>query len=245
MFRDRLECLCTIIIFVCSIFIWSVSLFMIVTGRPEQLLYRSFDSVKYRGAQIYWEEGYPLPDEKLEIFYIVVDSLTDDVHVKYSIAENRMRVYYLAKEETFGSLEGTEGATAFYRRATNAFGKGAADNIFLSKTLIESDNNSFAMALVHEYLHMIQHSVPGYIEEYALDVGWLQEGETFYHPVEDPDFFMVLTDYSLTSPFEDMSDTFMFSYLCVIELESLSEARNQHIDNFWSIPREEYCRNFH
>jgi len=218
------------------------------------------ESLEYRGAKLYWEVGNPMPEERLEIFYTVMDSLADDVEEKYSLGQNPTKFLYLTADQYyFGDLTGGIGIE------TIAFERG--EEVFLSPFLVNStrmgrymkfrpyvhcprtvyDSNQclsdgvFAMILIHEYVHVVQFNHESYLGEYAKSVGWQGDSK----PDEDEDFYSVLSSYSLKKPSEDMSETFMFSYLCGNNLEALSEVRLQYIEEFWRVPREEYCRNFH
>jgi hypothetical protein len=218
------------------------------------------ESLEYRGAKLYWESGNPMPEHRLEIFYKVMDSLSDDVNEKYSLEKNPTDFFYLTAEEYYwGDLTFGHGfkADAFKRRS----------EVFLSPDLVDSNNNNvlinldqfrygpwrrfddnqtyddgyFAMVLLHEYVHVVQFNHLEYLNSYATDVGW--QGDNKHE--KDENFYSVLSSYSLKSPSEDMSETFMYSYLCGNNLEALSEVRLQYIDDFWGVPREEYCQNFH
>lgn len=218
------------------------------------------ESLKYRGAKLYWESGNPMPEHRLEIFYEVMDSLSDDVTKEYSLGRNHTDFFYLtAHSYHWGELTGGNcfDAVAFQR----------GTEVFLSPILVDSNNSDvlinpnqfrygpwerfddnqayddgyFAMALIHEYVHVVQFKHSGFLSNYADDVGW-EEG---VKPEENEAFYSVLSSYSLTNPSEDMSETFMYSYLCGNNLEALSETRLQYIEEFWSVSREEYCRNFH
>ena len=217
------------------------------------------ESLEYRGAKLYWEVGNPMPEERLKVFLTVMDSLADDVDQKYSLGQNPTDFFYLTAEDFyFGKLtrETRPGILAITIR----------NEVFLSPLLVDSnndkmqivsidqfqngpwkqfedsqffDNGYFAMVLIHEYVHVLQHNHKSYLLEYAKSVGWQGEGK----PDEDENFYRVLSSYSLENPKEDMSETFMYSYLCSNNLEGLSEARLRNIEEFWAIP--EYCRNFH
>lgn len=218
------------------------------------------ESMEYRGAKLYWEKGNPMPQERLEIFCTVMDSLSDDVNEKYSLENNPTDFFYLTAEEYYwGDLTFGHGFKA------DAFQTGG--EVFLGPTLVDSTNDSvltnlkqfrygpwkrfddnqvyddgyFAMVLIHEYVHAVQYNHPGYLSEYAVNVGWQGDNK----PEEDENFYSVLSPYSLENPSEDMSETLMYSYLCGNNLGVLSEVRLQYIEDFWAIPREEYCRNFH
>jgi hypothetical protein len=218
------------------------------------------ESLKYRGAKLHWESGNPMPKERLEIFYTVMDSLSSDVNEKYSLENNPTDFFYLTAEEYYwGDLTYGHGFEA------DAFQRGT--EVFLSPTLVDSTNNTvlfsleqfrygpwkrfddnqayddgyFAMVLIHEYVHVVQFNHSDYLNSYATDVGWQGDNK----PDEDEKFYSVLSSYSLENPSEDMSETFMYSYLCGNKLEALSEVRLQYIDDFWGVPREEYCENFH
>lgn len=219
------------------------------------------ESQKYRGATLYWETRNPMPEERLKVFYTVMDSLSDDVVPKYSLSRNHTSFYYLTVDEYyFGEL--TRGSVSDATAYSNI------NEVFLNPSFVDSsrfngqknlslfqygpwarfDNSQiyndgdFAMTLVHEYVHTVQmFGHISFLMDYARDVGW--QGYTKHE--EDDDFYKVLSDYSLADPLEDMSETFKFSYLCGNNLEDLSEVRLQYINEFWSIPREEYCRDFH
>ncbi|KUK66873.1 MAG: hypothetical protein XD87_0441 [candidate division WS6 bacterium 36_33] len=218
------------------------------------------ESLKYRGAKLYWEDGNPMPEERLEVFYTVIDSLSDDVKEKYSLDRNPTDFFYLTAEEYYwGELTGgVERKVAAFQRGTEIFlspllvdsnnaGPYTSFNAYLYGPWEEFDSNQiandgdFAMSLVHEYVHVVQFYYPEFLSKYAKDAGW--QGDT--KPEEDEMFYRVLSSYSLENPSEDMSDTFQYSYLCGNNLEALSEVRLQYIEDFWAIPREEYCRNFH
>lgn len=212
-------------------------LWRFINGTHPALMFKSLDSLSYREAKLYWEKGYPLPEEKVDIFYQVVDSLSDDVQEEFSIPENRMKVYYLGKEGTYEEIFGPDSAACHNR---------ASRSIYLNRVLMEDhyNNGDFAMILVHEYIHALQHAIPEYLEQYAQDTGWVREADDFYQSEESVNFSKVLSTYSLTNPREDMAETYMYSYLCGNNLGRLSETRMLYIDSFWAIPREEYCQNF-
>lgn len=213
----------------------TIFIFLLVIDRDPRVLFMRLDSQSYREAVIFWEKEQPLPQERLEVFYRVVDSLTDDIQQEYKIPSNIMEVYYLSKDR-YGRFGGVEGSLAFCD----------GGSIFLSEDLVEENlsDGVFAMVLVHEYVHVVQQANPGYVDQYALDTGWIQQGDSFYQPKEDINFFNGVWDSSLSIPQEDMADTFMFSYLCENALGRLSEERKQHVDRFWGVPREEYCQHF-
>jgi hypothetical protein len=218
------------------------------------------ESLKYRGAKLYWESGNPMPEHRLEIFYKVMDSLAEDVAKEYSLERNNTDFFYLTAHSYYwGDLTGGNcfDAAAFQR----------GTEVFLSPVLVDSNNNDvffsleqfrygpwqrfddnqayddgyFAMVLIHEYVHVVQFNHLEYLNSYANDVGWQGENK----PEENENFYSVLSSYSLYSPSEDMSETFMYSYLCGNNLEGLSEVRLQYIDDFWGVPREQYCQDFH
>lgn len=211
------------------------------------------ESLQYRGVTLFWETGNPMPKEKQEIFFEVMDSLSEDVVEEYSLDRNPVDFFYLTPEEYYlGDLTGG------IDLEVGAFQRGP--EIFISPLFVDSNNPSiyttlniemseiykpndgdFAMALIHEYMHIIQFRHLGYLTDYTEDVGWRGNSK----PKEDENFYRVLSSYSLESPKEDMAETFGYSYLCGNNLDALSEVRLQYIDDFWAIPREEYCRNFH
>lgn len=237
------------------------SLFGLETVLRAKIYNIQLESIEYRGAKLYWEVGNPMPKERLEIFYTVMDSLAEDLSEKYSLGENPTAFFYLTAEEYyFGKL--TRG-TGF---GTSAFESGK--EVFLSPLLVDSNKDNiqivsmnqfrygpwerfcdnqvyndgyFAMVLIHEYVHVVQFNHESYIREYAKSVGWQGDSK----PDENENFYSVFSSYSLENPREDMSETFMYSYLCGNNLEILSEVRLQYIQEFWRVPREEYCRNFH
>lgn len=221
-------------------------------------------SLEYRGVDLFWEEGHSMPEERLEIFYRVIDSLTDDLQYKYSIKTHEVTFYYLTEESYYA------GSIGPFPLNSSACQRG--DEIFLSPLLVDSnrplyhneyqvsqygprqnfndyqvyDPGFFAMVLVHEYVHIVHTDLPQYHQEYWEDVGWEKNEEGFLKPEdEESHFYNVLSDYSLYNPSEDMAETYMFSYLCGNNLEDLSEARLQHVEDFWGVPREQYCQNFH
>jgi hypothetical protein len=218
------------------------------------------ESIEYRGAKLYWESGNPMPEHRLEIFYKVMDSLADDVTKEYSLGRNPTDFFYLTAHSYYwGDLTGGNcfDAAAFQR----------GTEVFLSPVLVDSNNNDvffsleqfrygpwqrfddnqacddgyFAMVIIHEYVHVVQFNHSEYLNSYASDVGWQGDNK----PEEDENFYSVLSSYSLENPSEDMSETFMYSYLCGNNLEGLSETRLQYIDDFWGVPREQYCQDFH
>jgi hypothetical protein len=228
-----------------------------------------FETLQYRGATLSWEVGNPVPEERIEIFYRVVDSLTDDIRGDFAIGgENIMDVTYLTESSYYwGTLTGNvPNSVAAKMWPTN--------KIYLSPTLVDSnqplnlngyrnspygphesfhatqayDAGYFAMVLVHEYVHVVQQNFPEFEEEYAIEVGWIKEEFGFDRPAEDEHatFFNVLSSYSLYSHIEDMAETVMYSYLCGNNLERLSEERLRYIDEFWGTNnRQEYCQDFH
>ena len=240
-------------------------LILIFTGHLTEVKAKvngiELESMQYRGATLYWEAGNPMPKEKLEVFFTVMDSLSDDVVPKYSLSQNHASFFYLTVDEYyFGEL--TKGSSS------DAIAYANLNEVFLSPVIVDSnrfdgqknlslfqygpwvsfDNSQiyndgdFAMVLIHEYVHTVQmFRHISFLRDYAEDVGW--QGKT--KPEEDDDFYKVLSDYSLTDPLEDMSETFQYSYLCGNNLEALSEVRLQYIDEFWDVAREEYCRDFH
>jgi len=46
------------------------------------------ESLQYRGVTLFWETGNPMPKEKQEIFFEVMDSLSEDVVEEYSLDRN-------------------------------------------------------------------------------------------------------------------------------------------------------------
>jgi hypothetical protein len=249
------------IVVIVGLFCWVI---LLVSGFETEVKAKihkiELETLEYRGAKLSWEAGNPMPKERLEIFYTVMDSLSDDVNEKYSLDNNPTEFFYLTAEQFYtGELTGGNGleVLAFER----------AGEIFLSPLLVDStkmgpytslssyvygpwpryDSNQcqndgdFAMSLIHEYVHVVQFKHESYLREYAKSVGWQGDSK----PKEDEKFYSVLSSYSLENPSEDMSETFMYSYLCGNNLEALSEVRLQYIDDFWGVPREEYCKNFH
>ncbi len=209
---------------------------LMISGFETEMKVKLFgielESLEYHQAKLYWERGNPMPKERLEIFYTVMDSLSEDVTVEYSLDENPTDFFYLTEETITRLYEIDPGNIAFARG-----GEVFLEPITGSEKI---DDGLFAMILVHEYVHVIQYNHESYLNEYAKDVGWKEE-----IPQAEENFYKVLSQYSLENPHEDMSETYMFSYLCGNNLEALSEARIQHVEDFWGIPREQYCQNFH
>ncbi len=258
---ENKENLVTIVLNILSSVLMVLSFLILNTEIRARVNNIQLESIEYRGAKLYWEVGNPMPEERLEIFYTVMDSLADDVEKKYSLGENPTTFFYLTAEEYyFGKLTRGHGFSA------SAFVSG--NEVFLSPLLVDSNNDNihivsmnqlrygpwerfeenqvyddgyFAMVLIHEYVHVVQNNHRFYLWEYAKSVGWQGDSK----PDEDENFYKVLSSYSLENPNEDMSGTFMYSYLCGNNLEALSEVRLEYIQEFWAVPREEYCRNFH
>ncbi len=215
-------------------------LILVLMGRATEVVARvggiELDSLKYRGATLYWEAGNPMHNEKLEVFYTVIDSLTDNARKEYSLDENSIKFYYFTDKAWEYFTSDIDVEILAYQ---------AGGEVFLGPESVNSDqidsNNELAVTLIHEYVHAVQSSHQDYISYYARDVGW-QGNEK---PEEDENFYKVLSDYSLENPLEDMAETYGYSYLCGNNLEDLSEVRLQYINEFWSVPREEYCRDFH
>lgn len=218
-----------------NLFLITILIYCILFKIHPIILLQRLDSLTYGDAKLYWQRNHPLPEENLEVFYQVVESLTNDVKEEYSITNNSMRVYYVERDKTYVRIC-NEDSLACYHPPT--------DSIYISRGLIENrDVGFYAMVLVHEYVHVIQFAHTEYLNQYALDTGWVENGNSFSQPEHDRNFFMVLSQGSLQSPFEDMANTFMFSYLCGNNLEALSETRRQYIEGFWDISREQYCQN--
>lgn len=190
---------------------------------------KSYKTVEYRGARITYPRGL-FTEEKLEVFYTVVDSLNDDVKPEFSISKIPLRIY--VNKESIG--------TCLYKYLAGATVKSSM-SIFLKPCIYNglSNNGGLAMILVHEYIHLVQYEYPETLESYEENVGWVESSKK-----REDTFYSVLSEYSLTNSAEDMSDTFMFPYLCGNNLSGLSQERLNELLSFWSIPREEFCRNF-
>lgn len=221
-----------------------------------------FEVIEYRGVELFWEEGNPMPNERLEIFFIVIDSLTDDVKYQYSMNKHEVRFYYLSWDSFYSSRITPSGlsfsSVAFHREGEIFLNGGFLDSSqpslywykgsygphksFYDLQIV--DSRYYAMTIVHEYVHAIQFYMPNYFREYSRDVGWEIDNDLYIRPNEDSDFYKVLRSYSIINPWEDMADTYMVSYLCDNNLEILSETRCRYIDNFWGIPRDQYCKDF-
>lgn len=189
----------------------------------------SYNTVEYRGASISYPKDI-FPEDKLVVFYTVVDSLNDDVKTEYSIENNPMNVYV-----NMVTLE------TFFDRHLAGKAVGSSLSIFLKPCSYngELNNGDLAMILVHEYVHIIQFDSSNFLKDYEEKIGWHE-----YKATKSESFYRVLSDYSLTSPSEDMSETFMYPYLCGNNLDALSPQRFEEALSFWKVPREEFCRNF-
>ncbi len=189
----------------------------------------SYKTVEYRGATITYPKNV-FPEEKLLVFYTVVDSLNDHVKEEFSIKKVPMNVYV-----NMVTLE------TFFDRHLAGTAVGSSLSIFLKPCSYngELNNGDLAMILVHEYVHIIQFDSPNFLQDYEEKIGWNQ-----YEATKSESFYRVLSDYSLTSPSEDMSETFMYPYLCGNNLDALSSERLVEALSFWKVPREEFCRNF-
>lgn len=188
----------------------------------------SYNTVQYRGATITYPKDM-FSKEKLKVFYTVVDSLTDDVNPEYSIGNVPMNVYVnrMTLESLFEShLAGTAVSTS--------------KSIFLKPCTYNGELNDgdLAMILIHEYVHIVQYTSPSFLRNYEDKIGWNKpESE------RSENFFSVMSNYSFKSSSEDMSDSYMFPYLCGNTL-FLSPERLEEALGFWNVPREEFCRNF-
>jgi hypothetical protein len=198
---------------------------------------QEYINLSYREANLYWLEGYPLPEERMEIFYEVVDTLSDDINERFQIENFQMEVYYLgAPGSYYDLLDKTHETLALETYGT----------IFLSEEVITPQVNHafFAMALVHEYVHVVQHYEPEYLEQYAQDVGWEKIPTGFSYSKENPNYTKVLSSYARKNPWEDMAVSYMFYYLCGNNLDNLSQERFEYAYDFWGAPQEEVCKNF-
>lgn len=189
----------------------------------------SYETVEYRGASItYYKKEFQ--EDKLYIFYTVVDSLVDDVKPEYAIGENPMNIY-MNRKSPFDFLD--QDILAFARESNMS--------IFLKPQFFDYklDDGHIAMTLLHEYIHIVQYGNPNYLDNYSKRIGWDDVLEK-----RNQSFYMVLDDYSLENSSEDMASTYMYTYLCGNDLWTLSDDRLEESLAFWSVPREEFCRNF-
>ena len=196
---------------------------------------KSYETVEYRGARFtYYKKEFP--EDKLYIFYTVVDSLIDDIKPKYAIGQYPMDIYLYKK-----SLLKRYNLDFYNEDNVLAFADESSRSIYLQPLIFESGSTDgdFAMLLLHEYTHIVQYGNHDFLSDYSEKVGWNVEASD-----RQDTFSKVLSSYSLTNAKEDMAESIMLSYLCGNNLSALSEERLEFVLNFWSIPRQEFCRNF-
>ena len=189
----------------------------------------NYELIEYRGVEIFIPHK-EFPKEQRYIFDEVIDSLYDDVVEEYSLEKISTSIIVLDK-----LYRNAEWAAGFVYNESN--------QIFLTSLFYSSEGNDGdrAMAIVHEYVHVIQHRYPEYLEEYAEFVGWEGKFEEVNLTLSKP---MTFEEYSLRSPAEDMAVNFELPYLCGNSIDMLSQERLEMISTFWKGPRESYCKDF-
>lgn len=199
------------------------------------LLNPMYRILEYRDVTLYFHPKV-VSEEKQNLLFEVIDSLYEDVNREYSLNEMELQIVVLTNSNSwiFINPKDKEGAAGFVNPYENT-------TIFLTQCIFEAgDNGLLAMSLIHEYVHLVQFSNEDYLMDYKTAVGWTTDlnGEEVLLNKN------TFEEYGTLSPYEDMSITFQYPYLCGNKIDFISPERLEAISTFWKGEREEYCKNF-